>query len=169
MFDIIDHISGAILVRIRRKSLSIMRKPDVSFINNQLAIGGVCDLDLLVKNKFDCILDMREEIQYDNQQISKYSIYYLRIPTADRHAPTLNNTYQAIKWIKNNLDNNKKIFIHCNLGRGRGPMMACLYLISSGVAFDEAVRSVKHSRRYTYFNNIQLQFLKEFSKQVNRR
>lgn len=169
MFGIIDHIIGAILVRIRRKSLSIMRKPDVSFINNRLAIGGVCDLDILAENEFSCILDMREETSYDNQEISKYFIHYLHIPTADRYAPTLDQTYQAIRWIKNNLDNNKKIFIHCNLGRGRGPMMACLYLISNGVAFDEAIKSVKHSRRYTYFNSIQLQFLKEFSQQITRR
>lgn len=162
MFNKLDHITGAILVRIRRKSYSLLGKADASFLDSNLAIGGVCNTAVLSKNGFNCILDMREEDKHDEELISKLGINYFRIPVTDRKTPTMSDTYQAIDWLKKNLQENRKIFIHCNLGRGRGPMIACLYLISKGIQASEAIKMVKRTRRYTYFNKNQIQFLYAF-------
>lgn len=164
MFGIIDHVSGAILVRIRRRSYSLLGKTDASFIDSNLAIGGACNLQILAKDGFNCILDMRQESKHDQKLILKLSLTYLRIPVTDRKAPTVSEAQMAIKWIDKNLKDNKKIFIHCTLGRGRGPMMACLYLISKGAEVNDAIKSIKQSRRYTYFNKKQLQHINDFQK-----
>lgn len=164
MFNIVDHVSGAGLVRIKRKIFSMIGKPDASCINDLMYVGGVCDVGILAKQGFSSILDMREENQIDSEEISKHSINYLNIPVTDRQIPTLAQVNQAITWLENNLQHDKKVFLHCNLGRGRGPLIACLYLISKGIVPQEAVKIMKNSRPYTYFNKKQLRFLEDFSK-----
>lgn len=167
MFGIVDHLSGAVLIRIRRKSYSLLGKADTSFIDTKLAFGGSCKPQVLAKDGFNCILDMRQEGKHDEKLISKLALTYLQIPVTDRKVPTLSDVQMAINWIDKNLKENKKIFIHCNLGRGRGPMMACLYLISKGADVNNAIRSIKKSRRYAYFNKNQIQFLHDFSSLLN--
>lgn len=167
MFGIVDHLSGAVLIRIRRKSYSILGKADASYVETNLAIGGVCNPQVLAKAGFNCILDMRQEGKHEEKLISNFSLTYLRIPVTDRKVPTISEAETGVSWIDKNLKENKKIFIHCTLGRGRGPMMACLYLISKGIKVSDAIRSIKKSRRYTYFNKNQIQFLHDFSNMLN--
>jgi len=61
MFGKFDHVTGAGLVRIKRIIYSILNKPDISFIDENIAIGGYCNIASLAKNNFKCILDMRQE------------------------------------------------------------------------------------------------------------
>ena len=162
MFGILDHLTGAALVRIKRNLNKLNNKPDVSFLYDNLAIGGQCKIRLLAENGFCSILDLREEDEDDKTQLNHYKINYLRIPIKDRNTPTTSQTELAINWIKQNTSNHEKIFIHCNLGRGRAPLLACLYLISNGLDPVESIKKIKKKRPYTYFNKIQLKFIIEF-------
>lgn len=163
MFGIIDHVSGAWQVRIRRTFFLILKKPDASYINKNMAVGGHCSIKSLVKNNFECILDMRQESQDDDNEIKKYSINYLSVPVKDRINPNPSQVKEVIKWIDENMSKNKKIFIHCKLGRGRAPTIACLYLISKGMTPNNAILFVKKNRRYTYFNKKQINFIQNFT------
>jgi len=91
-----------------------------------------------------------------------FSICYLNVPVLDRKTPNYFQIKEAITWIDYNISKNKKIFIHCNLGRGRAPTIVCLYLISKGMPANNAISMVKKNRRYTYFNKRQLNFIQEF-------
>lgn len=163
MFTAFDHVNGAILVRFRRFFLKIINKPDISLINSNLYVGGASDIESLVKTGIRDILDLRYELQDDPEMLEKYAINYLRIRIHDRGIPNIEDTVNAINWIRDNINNNRKVFLHCNLGRGRAPLLAVIYLISEGMQHHDAIKLVKKNRVYTYFNKKQLQLIKEFN------
>jgi len=167
MFNTLDHVTGAVGVRIRRLFLSVKKKPDISFLESNLGIGGACNIEALAKTGIQSILDLREETEDNPSDLKKYNINYQRIKIPDRSVPALSDAKNCIKWIKLNLDQGKNVFIHCNLGRGRAPLMGILYLISIGKDKDEAIQYVKKIRRHAYLNKNQLDLIKEFQDYVS--
>ena len=168
MFGIIDHLTGAIRVRIRRFYLNAKNKPDVSFLDSNLGVGGATNIEFLAKKDIQSILDLRDETEDDPDELKKFNINYLRIKIPDRSIPTLSNTKEGVDWITSNIEQKKKVFIHCNLGRGRGPLFAILFLISQGKDKDDAIKHVKKVRVYTYLNKNQLKLIKEFQDYVSK-
>ena len=167
MFGVSDHIIGAVSVRLRRIIFRLMDKADISYVNPNLGVGGVCSIKSLLKENIHTILDLRGEAEHSPEELKKFSIYYLRLEVNDRGVPNLASAIKVIKWVKLNLDQDKKVFIHCNLGRGRAPLLATIYLISQGMKSENAIRLIKETRIYSYFNNKQLQWIKEFENNKN--
>jgi len=167
MFNKFDHASGAVRVRIRRFFLGIKKNPDISFLEENLGVGGACDIEGLVKSGIKSVLDLRDETEDNPSDIAKYKINYLQIKIPDRSIPTLSDAKNGVEWIRSNIEQNNKVFVHCNLGRGRGPLFAVLYLISQGKDKDEAIRYVKKIRSYSYFNKNQLNLINEFQKFID--
>lgn len=162
MFTKFEHVYNAITVRLRRKLLKMEKKPDISQITNQIFVGGVSEIKLLFDAGIDSVLDLRMESSDDEKELEKYSMKYLRIRVSNRKIPNIIEAKKALKWINDVIKNRGIIFIHCNLGRGRGPLFACLYLINQGFTVEEAIKKVKDVRKYTYFNSHQLKFLCDF-------
>ena len=162
MFGTIDHVSGAIGVRVRRFYLSVRKKPDISFLDSNLGVGGACNLEDLSKEGIQSILDLRQETEDNPYELEKYNLKYLRIKIPDRSIPTLSEIKSGVEWIALNIEQNKKVFVHCNLGRGRGPLFVILYLISKGQNKDEAIKYIKKIRRHSYLNKNQLKLIDEF-------
>jgi len=169
MFGKIDHVSGAVLVRIRRLLLKAKNNPDISFLNPNLGVGGACNVEGIANYGINSILDLREESMDNPEQIKKFGINYLRIQISDRGIPSIQETMMAVEWIKSKLSDNDKVFIHCTLGRGRGPLLAILYLIYQGTDKIEAITNVKKTRRYVYLNSKQLEFITEFQNYLSER
>jgi len=167
MFGIIDHLTGAVRVRIRRFFLNAKNKPDISFLDSNLGVGGATNIEFLAKNDIQSILDLREETEDDPEKLKKYKINYLRIKITDRNIPTLSDVKNGINWITLNIEQKKKVFIHCNLGRGRGPLFAILYLISQGKHKDESIKYVKKIRRDAFLNKKQLKLIDEFQNSIS--
>jgi len=162
MFNTFDHITGAIGVRARRFYLSVRKKPDISFLNKNLGLGGVCNIEDLTKAGIQSILDLRQEKEDNPHELEKYNLKYLQIKIADRSIPTLSEIKNGIEWLTLNIEQNKKVFVHCNLGRGRAPLFVILYLISKGQDKDDAIKYVKKIRRYSYLNKNQLKLIDDF-------
>ena len=168
MFGIIDHLTGAIRVRMSRFYLNKTNRPDISFLDSNLGVGGATKIELLAKKNIQSILDLRDETEDDPDELKKFNINYMRIKIPDRSIPTLLNTKEGIDWITSNIEQKKKVFIHCNLGRGRGPLFAILFLISQGKDKDDAIKHVKKVRWHTYLNKNQLKLINEFQDYVSK-
>jgi len=162
MFGTFDHLSGACRVRLRRYVLNLRGKPDISFINPNLGVGGASSVTSLQKCGIQAVLDLRAEAQDDPKELQKYSMEYMSIEIPDRGIPDFEYATRATMWIKSNIDQGKKVFVHCNLGRGRGPLLTVTYLVSQGIKCDEAIKHVKTVRPYSFFNKKQLQWIHEF-------
>ena len=105
MFSKIDHVIGAILVRLRRRQLKSLRKPDLSLIIPNLYIGGSTEINLLSQNNISSILDLRKENKDNHNELKKFSIDYLQIKIPDRDIPNNDQINSAISWINSNLKN----------------------------------------------------------------
>ncbi len=169
MFGKIDHVYGAVGVRARRLLLKAKNNPDISLLNPNLGVGGACNVEGIANYGIKSILDLREESRDNPEQIKKFGINYLRIKISDRGTPSIQDTMMAVEWIKSKLSDNDKVFIHCTLGRGRGPLLAVLYLIYQGTEKIEAIKNVKKIRRYAYLNSKQLEFITEFQNYLSER
>lgn len=160
MFSVLDLIYGAIFIRIERTIKRIKKNPDIVFLTSNLAIGGYTDYSFLV-GKVDCILDLREEAPSLEDYAKKLGLEYLKVGIKDGGAPTLEQVNLIVSWIEDKLKKNKRVLVHCNLGRGRAPLVACIFLSSKGLSLDECLGLVKRKRKYVYFNYEQLKTLKE--------
>jgi len=167
MFGIYDHLNGAIKVRIRRFFLKLKKQADISWIDDNLGFGGVSIIESLSNKGIQAILDVRNESRDNEEELRKFSISYLRIGVMDRGTPKKSDIIEAINWIEKNVKNNKKVFIHCNLGRGRGPLVMILYLISKGMEKTTAINLIKNKRSFTFLNKKQLQIINKFQNQTN--
>jgi len=112
---------------------------------------------------------LREETEDNPNDLKKYKLNYLRIKIPDGSIPSVSDAKNCIEWIKLNIEQNKRVFIHCNLGRGRAPLIGILYLISKGKDKDEAIKYVKQMRRYSFLNKNQLNFINEFQNNIYKK
>lgn len=165
MFGIFDHAFGAVSVRVHRLLFRLKNEADISFINSKLAFGGACSIRSLAKKQIQSILDLRDESFDDSEELKKYSVNYLRIGIQDTNVPSLDEAKKATSWIKSEIQKKRKVFVHCNLGRGRGPLMIILYLIIQGNSAQYAINFVKKKRSYTFLNKKQLSFITSFENQ----
>ena len=160
---ILSHLYGAVGVRMRRFRLKRSGIPDVSFVGENWGVGGVSSVQSVARHNIRNILDLRKEARDDPEEIRRHSIDYLNIRIADGDPPTPAQAAQAIAWLEQR-GPHERTLVHCNLGRGRAPSVAVLYLIYGGYGADEAIRTVKGRRRFSYFNRAQLDAIYDFEK-----
>jgi protein-tyrosine phosphatase len=168
MLNFFDHVYGALSVRIHRYLKKLRNSADISLINSNLFVGGTSDVENIAKEGIQSIVDLRKESCDDKHMIKKYSINYLQIMIADRDVPSIEETQNVVNWIETQIIEKRKVFVHCNLGRGRGPLLIVLYLISKGMNSKLAINSVKEKRSFTYLNKKQRNFIREFQNYKNK-
>ncbi len=163
MFSLWDHLLGALTVRIHRFLLNLNEKPDAVLISTNLFFGGYSSLLTLKKFGINSIVDLTEN-QHNKNNSNKFLINYFSLPIPDRGIPTIDEVLTTVKWIQNQLENNEKVFVHCNLGRGRGPLIIALYLVYTGINKNDVIKLLRKKRHYVFFNHKQQEFIDLFEK-----
>ncbi|MFX3748115.1 dual specificity protein phosphatase family protein, partial [Streptococcus suis] len=77
------------------------------------------DIDNLKDNGITAVLDVTCEFDGLEWSSTQENINYLNIPVLDHRAPTSSQLNQAINWIAHHVKNNRRVVVHCALGRGR--------------------------------------------------
>lgn len=88
----------------------------------------------------------------------------LHLPTPDLHAPKIEALLEGIQFIKDEVAQDGKVYIHCRLGEGRGPTMTIAYLISTGLTFNDAHTLVKSIRIFIRLTRPQREVLEQLEK-----
>ena len=156
MFSIFDLVIGAIGIRLTRKYKKLRNIPDLVFITDNLAFGGVTPYDKILKSKIDIIIDLREEVTLED--VNDDSLDYYKIGFKDVSIPNNSQISQINKLINEGKKRGKTIFVHCNLGRGRATLTTMYYLLDNGVDWNTALKKIK-TRKFVYLNKKQLNFL----------
>jgi len=164
MFSIIDLVVGAIGIRITRKYKKISEIPDVVFVKENLAFGGITSYNQLSKFKIDFIMDLR--LECPDEIIDKKLFGYEKIGIPDGGIPTPAQINQIEKIVKEKLKSKQSIFIHCNLGRGRATLVTLLFLLHENIKLEDGLKMVK-KRRFVYLNKNQFSFLININKKIN--
>lgn len=95
--------------------------------------------------------------------------YYLWLPTKDHKAPSFKQLLIGTDFIKQLINNKIKVYVHCEHGHARSPILVAAYFISKGKRMDKVLRLIKKKRQNIHFNKIQLKALENFEKKVRNR
>lgn len=106
--------------------------PDV-FVGGQFTGAG---WPILEKRGVTAVVSMRGE--FDDREAGIAPERYLYLPTVDNHAPTLAQLQEGVDFIREELANGGKVYIHCWEGIGRAVTMAAAYLVSTGMTPEDA-------------------------------
>jgi predicted protein tyrosine phosphatase len=101
---------------------------------------------LLVKRGITAVVNMRSEFSDRRSNITPQ--HYLHLPTIDNTPPSLEQLRQGADFIKGEIANSGKVYVHCWEGVGRGPTMVTAYLVSTGLSPDEAWKRIRDVRPF---------------------
>jgi diacylglycerol kinase family enzyme len=90
----------------------------------------------------------------------------LNLSTRDRHAPSIKDLKIGVSFIKQHIEEGGAVYIHCNMGEGRGPSMAAAYLISNSMRPQDAIAHLQRYRPFAKPNKKQRVRLHEFAEAI---
>ena len=88
---------------------------------------------------------------------------HLSLPTDDDHTPTMAELQQAADFIGACLAEGRGVYIHCANGVGRAPTTAAAYLVSTGLAPQQAWDSIRAVRPFIRPTKVQRAALERFA------
>ncbi|PUB16689.1 dual specificity protein phosphatase family protein [Paenisporosarcina sp. OV554] len=114
-----------------------------ALIDDRIFVGGVADVQRAIEDeKIDVVYDLRAEVAASSSEISKHQ------PIVDDGEFQDESIRTGVKQIVQDYQDGKKIFFHCNSGRGRAGTMAVATLMELRLAdsIEEAEARVKMVR-----------------------
>jgi len=117
-----------------------MTKTYQALIDDRIFVGGVADVSTAIKEeKIDVVYDLRAEVTEPSSDISNHQ------PIVNDGAFQDESIRTGVKQIAQDYQDGKKIFFHCNTGRGRAGTMAIATLLELRLAdtIEEAEAKVK--------------------------
>ena len=118
-----------------------------SEITPQIHLGGQYHSSgwpRLVKRGITAVVNMRGE--FSDRRSNVVPAHYLHLPTVDNTPPTLEQLYQGIEFMKKEIEEGGKVYVHCWEGVGRGPTMVAAYLVSTGMTPEDAWKQIRKVR-----------------------
>jgi thioredoxin reductase (NADPH) len=114
-----------------------------ALVDDRIFIGGVSDVPVAIENEHvEVIYDLRAEVSAASSDISKHQ------PIVDDGEFQDESIRTGVKQIVQDYQDGKKVFFHCNTGRGRAGTMAVATLMELRLAstVEEAEAKVKMIR-----------------------
>lgn len=94
--------------------------------------------------------------------------FYTWLPIKNHEAPTDEQFDFGVATLAKLVAMKKKVYVHCQNGHGRAPLLVAAYLVSTGKTTEEALSILKEGRPSTHLNDLQTEALKSFSIRYNR-
>ncbi|WP_417669798.1 diacylglycerol kinase family protein [Pseudoalteromonas tetraodonis] len=138
--------------------------PPIQQINDNLFLACrlfPSDIDTLKENGITAILDVTCEFDGLEWTSTQENISYLNIPVLDHSVPTHSQLNQAINWIHHHIKKDRRVVVHCALGRGRSVFVMAAYLLSQNKEADvhDILAQIKETRETANLNKHQLRHL----------
>lgn len=90
---------------------------------------------------------------------------HLQLATVDNTPPSVEDLTRGVDFIGAEIERGGKVYVHCAVGCGRAPTMTAAYLVSTGLAPDEALRRIRQVRPFINPTRQQQRVLAEFAAQ----
>ncbi|MDC0450342.1 dual specificity protein phosphatase 23 [Nitrosopumilus sp.] len=137
-------------------------------IEEKLAGSGIPtsldEFEWLLNQGVKSIVTMTENSLPDDwtQQID-----YLHIPTADFHAPNMEEIDSAVEFIQNQIQNNQSVMVHCAAGLGRaGTILACYFIKYKKLSAIQAIKKIRDERPGSIQSDVQELAISYYEKYV---
>ena len=120
-------------------------------ITPQLWLGGAPtyerDYVFLISTHINAVVDTRAERSGNQLFYEENGIDYQRIPVLDVTVPNNDDLDKGVAFIRQHVENDDIVLVHCAKGRGRSPTMLAAYLMKyENYSFEEA-RDLLTSKR----------------------
>ena len=140
--------------------------PNIQKIDEQLYLGTRLvgnDIEKLSNQGIDCILDVTAEFDGLDWTSYRYDVDYLNIPVLDHASPTNEQLHLALNWIDQHIRDDRKILVHCALGRGRSVLVMAAYLLARNdtLSVVDVMNKIQSVRATARLNKHQLKSLSE--------
>jgi protein tyrosine phosphatase (PTP) superfamily phosphohydrolase (DUF442 family) len=142
-------------------------KLNFSWITDSLAVGGAvrtADIPRMRKMGVGAVIDCRAEAQDDVATLRKNGIEFLWLPAPDTHEIKQEDLDVGVRWAAEQLDEGRKVYVHCLHGVGRGPLMGACILVNQGMSATDALRLVKARRWQASPNEEQMEALVTYAR-----
>jgi atypical dual specificity phosphatase len=94
-------------------------------------------------------------------------IDYLHVPTADFHAPNMEEIDSAVEFIQNQIQNNQSVMVHCAAGLGRaGTILACYFIKYKKLSAIQAIKKIRDERPGSIQSDVQELAISYYEKYV---
>lgn len=115
------------------------------------------DMAALREANIGAVLDVTAEFESLNWSAMDEGIKYLNVPVLDHAYPDFASLLQAIRWIDSQRRQQRRVVVHCALGRGRSVMVMAAYLLARtpGSSLDDIINHIQSVRRYARLNRNQ--------------
>jgi protein-tyrosine phosphatase len=87
-------------------------------------------------------------IEFDDEAAGIAPQRYLYLPTVDDAPPSLEHLHAGVDFMAEEIGNGGGVYVHCGSGVGRAPTVAAAYLVSTGLALDEAWARIRAVRPF---------------------
>ena len=89
------------------------------------------------------------------------------IPTADFHAPNMEEIDSAVEFIQNQIENNQSVMVHCAAGLGRaGTILACYFIKYKKLSAIQAIKKIRDERPGSIQSDVQELAISYYEKYV---
>jgi protein-tyrosine phosphatase len=93
------------------------------------------------------VVDLRAECCDDEEELRRHGMVLLKLPTEDRCAVPQQSLDDGVRWVRAQLSEGHKVFIHCQYGIGRSALLALCVMADAGVPPLDALSQLKSARR----------------------
>jgi|SaaInlStandDraft_4_1057021.scaffolds.fasta_scaffold131787_2 predicted protein tyrosine phosphatase len=127
------------------------RRPRLTCVNEQVVVGGTLTARraaLLRQEGIDTVVSLQGERLDDMTHLRAH----LWLPSRDGRPPDAHQLELGVRFIRGQVANGRKVYIHCHAGVGRAPTLAAAYLVSTGVAPDDAIAAIRAVRPWIRMN-----------------
>jgi protein-tyrosine phosphatase len=119
---------------------------DLSWITEQLALGGRAAGLNAVRHGVHAIVDLRDEDCHDATALAARGVELLHLPTPDRCGVAAERLVEGVAFVRAHLGRGARVLVHCHHGIGRSATLALCVLVAEGMAPLAALELAKRRR-----------------------
>ncbi len=133
------------------------------FVGGQISLRG---WHTLQKWGIRGLLNMR--VEWDDRKLGIDTPYYMWLPTIDGTPPTVEQLACGAKFIHEQTQAGRPVYVHCAAGLGRSPTQVIAYLMTRGIETEKAIDFVEGRRPFITLSPKQRLRLGEFHQYMTK-
>jgi len=122
---------------------------DLSWVTPQIAVGArfeIGEAAALRAQGIARVVDLRTECCDDEEVLRTHGVLLLSLPTEDCCAVSQEMLDDGVAWVRAQLSDGHRVYIHCEHGIGRSVLLTVCVLVDLGFEPLEALAHVKRAR-----------------------